>query len=587
MFSIFKRVRIGRLFFGSFALFIALLLLVFTWISYHVTSSELAQNTSLYQQDLLNELNKKLVIQLTSIEQMSLAAARNIDIIGFNPLENDLFERNRRKKDLEDLLASITYSSTFVQSVHLYIEHPVLTDPQGPVRYFDLKKLKDESWYPEIQNNDLAWIKERTIETNVGELPVTGLARKLYNNSGIYYGLLLLNVKSSEIKNVIQGETEGRSRALFDAGGREIAAIGDLRLQENEFKQITMTQGKSGSIRIKTNQQSESLLVWSKSPANWMLVEVTPWKQIVQSSVRLAYILVTVGLSAICVASLFTLILSRQFTRPIKLLVAYMGKLPEKGLQPELPMDYSNEFGNLFGGYRKQMERIEELVKSLKEQHKRQREAEIQALQAMINPHFLYNTLDQLNWLAIDSGQVKISKILSLMGKMFRIGLSNGETMIPIADEITHVECYLQIQQIRWGERLAFEIEVEEEAKDLLLPRMTIQPMIENAIIHGFHGRKKGRIKISIRLHGQDVLLQVIDDGVGLRQGWDEPRRRKTGGYGLRNVRERTAAYFGAPYGVDIQSEPGEGTVVTIRLPQIRDKDEVRERYDVEDTHHR
>ncbi|MFD0696709.1 sensor histidine kinase [Paenibacillus sp. GCM10027628] len=587
MFNVFKRVRIGRLFFGSFAAFIALLLLVFSWISYSLTSRELADNTSVYQQDLLNELNKRLVTQLNSIEQMSLAASRNIDIIGFDPLESDLFERNRRKTDLGDLLASITYSTTMVQSIYLYMDHPFLADPQGPIRIYDLQKVRDEDWYPDIQNNDFAWIKERAIQTNKGTLPVISFARKLYNNSGIYYGLLLLNVKASDIQGLIRGETETRTRLLFDAGGRQIASIGDAHLQANEWEIIGRIKDKSGSMHISANQPNDSLLVWSKSPSNWTLVELTPWKNIVHGSIRLAFILLGVGLSAIFIALFFTLFISRQFTRPIKLLVAYMGKLPEQGFVTELPMDYSNEFGNLFNGYRKQMERIEELLQSLKSQHKRQREAEIQALQAMINPHFLYNTLDQLNWLAIDSGQDKISKILSLMGKMFRIGLSNGETLISMADEITHVECYLQIQQIRWGERLVFTIAVEETAANLYIPRLTLQPIIENAIIHGFHGRKKGEIKVTVRLHDQELQLQVWDDGVGLRQDWNQPKRRKTGGYGLRNVKERIGAYFGPPYGVHITSAAGEGTEVTIRLPQIHHKEEARERYDVENTHYR
>ncbi|WP_229757975.1 cache domain-containing sensor histidine kinase [Paenibacillus marchantiophytorum] len=582
----FKRVRVGRLFFGSFAVFIAVLLLISSWISYSLTSRELAANTANYQQDLLNELNKRLVTQLNSIEQMSLAAFRNIDTIGFDPMDTDLFERNRRRKDLSDLLANITYSTTMIQSIHLYTEQPFMTDTQGPVRIYDLRQVKDEAWYPDIQNNDFAWIEERTIQANRGSIPVIGFARKLYNNSGIYYGLLLLNVKSSEIQDLIRGETKGRSRLLFDASGRKIAAIGNPNLQESELEKIKLIKEKSGSLHLTAKQQSESLLVWSKSPSNWTLVEVTPWKSIINGSIRLALILLTVGLSAIFIASFVTFFISRQFTNPIKLLVAYMGKLPDRGLVSDLPMDYTNEFGNLFNGYRKQMERIDELLQSLKDQHKRQRDAEIQALQAMINPHFLYNTLDQLNWLAIDSGQEKISKILSLMGKMFRIGLSNGETLIPLADEMTHMDCYLQIQQIRWGERLTFTISMDETAKDLYIPRLTLQPFIENAIIHGFHGRKTGEIRVSVQLIHSDIEFLIWDNGVGLHPDWHQPKARKTGGYGLRNVRERIAAYFGHPYGVHITSAEGQGTEVKILLPQIHHKDEVEERYHVENTHY-
>ncbi|MBE1444960.1 sensor histidine kinase [Paenibacillus sp. OAS669] len=584
--NLFKKVRIDRLFFSSFAVFITALLLIFTWISYSFTSRELAENTSFYQQDLLGELNKQLDIQLRSIEQMSLAASRNIDTIGFDPLEKDSFERLRRKKDLLNMLANITYSTTMVQSIYLYTDTPELTDSQAPVRFLDLRGIKEESWYPEIQKNDFTWIADHMIQTNTGPQHFIGFARKVYNNSGKYYGLLVLNIKASAIEQLVRGETEGRSRILLDAGGKTISSIGNPVLSESELASIRAERNKSGSVRLPAAEGREDvLLVWNKTRSDWMLVETTPWSSIVTGSVRLAYVLITVGLSAIFIASFFTLFLSRQFTKPIRHLLAVMGGVPASTSISNLPTDYTNEFGNMFNGYRRQMERIEELLESLKEQHKRQREAEIHALQAMINPHFLYNTLDQLNWLAIESGQEKISEILSLMGKMFRIGLSNGETMIPVTDELLHADCYLQIQKVRWGERLSYTIHVDEEVKSLLIPRMTLQPFIENAIIHGFHGRRSGHIAIYGLLRDQHVEFRIEDNGAGLRDDWNTRKKRKTGGYGIRNVKDRIDAFWGAPYGVKLENREQEGTRVTIILPITMNRQEEVERYDVEGSH--
>ncbi|ULL18112.1 sensor histidine kinase [Paenibacillus sp. H1-7] len=585
--NLFKRTRIDRLFFGSFAACIAVLLLVFTWISYHITSRELVNNTSYYQQDLLNELNKQLDIQLRSIEQMSLAASRNIDTVGFDPLEKDSFERLRRKKDLLNMLANITYSTTMVHSIYLYMENPDLTDSQAPVQFRDIRQVTGESWFPEIQNNDFTWIAEHTLATNTGPQKFIGFARKVYNNSGKYYGMLVLNVKASAIESLIRGGTDGRSRLLLDAGGKTISSIGGVKLSGEELNRIRSMPDSSGSIRLPAAAgREDSLLVWNKTRSDWVLIEATPWNSIVRGSVKLAFILVTIGLSAIFIASFFTLFLSRQFTKPIRQLVSIMGRLPASRPAGMLPTDYTNEFGTLFHGYRRQMERIDELLLSLKEQHKRQREAEIQALQAMINPHFLYNTLDQLNWMAIESGQEKISKMVSLMGKMFRIGLSNGETVIPIRDEISHVESYLQIQQIRWGDRLSYTIKTDEALLDLYIPRLTLQPFVENAVIHGFHGRRSGEIVIEMQGHDREIEFRIIDNGKGIDPDWDKRKPRKTGGYGFRNVKERIAAYFGAPYGVELYNreelEQSQGTVAVIRLPKIHNKQEAEERFDVE-----
>ncbi|MCZ8513268.1 sensor histidine kinase [Paenibacillus filicis] len=579
--SVFKRVRIDRLFFGSFAAFIAALLLVFTWISYSITSRELANNTSYYQQDLLNELNKQLDIQLNSIEQMSLAASRNIPSIGFDSQVMDPYERLRKKEELRNLLANITYSTTMVHSIYYYMENPVEIDPQGPVLFNDFAKVKDESWYPALQNNDFTWIGDHQVQTVNGKHRYISFARKLYNNSGKYYGVLLLNVKTAEIENLIQGGTNGRSRMLLDAGGRTLASIGNPALDPSEMERIRSYEGKSDYIRMRASNGEESLLVWSKAHSDW-LIEVTPWKSIILGSVRLAYILIATGLSAIFIASFFTLFLSRQFTKPIRQLLSIMKRVPAEDAIPSLPTDYKNEFGHLFQGYRRQMERIRELLLSLQAQHKRQKEAEILALQAMINPHFLYNTLDQLNWLAIESGQEKISKMLSLVGKMFRIGLSNGETIILVPDEMTHVEYYLQIQKIRWGDRLTYSIHMDEELKYLYIPRLTLQPFVENAFIHGFHGRRSGEIRIEAKAVDGEIVITITDNGVGIQPDWDRQKRRKTGGYGIRNVKERIAAYFGDPYGVSMMKLESGGTQVTIVLPRIANKEEAEGRFHVE-----
>ncbi|MFH5186842.1 sensor histidine kinase [Paenibacillus sp. TAB 01] len=586
--NLFKNVRIDRLFFSSFAACIALLLLVFTWVSYSITSRELADNTSYYQQDLLSELNKQLDIQLRSIEQMSLAASRNMTTIGYDPSEKDPFERLKRREDMLRMLSSITYSTTMVQSIYLYLDNPSLTDAQAPVQILDMQHVREEKWYPEIQQNDFTWIGEHTLPTNTGPQQFVSFARKLYNNSDKYYGLLMLNVKASAIEGLVRGENDGkdRNRLLLDAGGKTIARIGNPALSDKELELIRSKEEKSNYIHLSADHREESLLVWSKARSDWMLVELTPWKNIVQGSVRLAYILVSVGLAAIFVASFFTLFLSRQFTRPIRLLLSIMGRVPARNAMTDLPTDYKNEFGSLFSGYRRQMERIEELLQSLQAQHKRQREAEILALQAMINPHFLYNTLDQLNWIAIDSGQAKISKIVSLMGKMFRIGLSNGETVIPIRDELMHVDYYLQIQHIRWGERLVYSIEADEELQELYIPRLTIQPFVENAFIHGFHGRRTGEVHVTVRRRGPDIEIAVTDNGVGLKQGWDLPKPRKTGGYGIRNVIDRMDAYFGQPYGVQLRSREGGGTEAVVLLPAIHNKLEVGEKLHVESAYY-
>lgn len=192
----------------------------------------------------------------------------------------------------------------------------------------------------------------------------------------------------------------------------------------------------------------------------------------------------------------------------------------------------------------------------------------------MINPHFLYNTLDQLNWMALGAGQDKMSEILELMGRMFRIGLSNGESLVTIHDELLHAGCYMQIQQLRWEEGLTVVTHVPAELELYYIPKMTLQPFIENAIMHGFDGRSEGTICITAVQENEAIIFTVSDDGVGLRNNWNSGEKRSTGGYGIRNVTERFEAFFGADYGINIHdNDAGSGVTVTIRIPLLNDND--------------
>jgi two-component system sensor histidine kinase YesM len=572
--NLFKTYRLDYLFFGIFAGFIIVLLLVFTRVAYNISSQELERNTSFYQEALLDELNKELTIQLNAIEQVTLSTASNPYLLDYLTSAGDDYARNKNFDDTQKMLSYITYSNAILNSVQLYADNPVKTeDPQGVVHFYDMKKLATEQWYPNVQNTDAAWIGEHIIATSQGNVPVISFSRKILVNTYDYKGLLVFNIKATALKEILEGEAGAKNRLLLDSGGRLITETGNgTLLPRNQLDEyITKMNGTNGNIRIPAKYGEEgSLLVWSRLfNSNWILIEITPLKQITKGSFRLAEVLTLLGASAVLASLFFTLTLSRQFVKPIRLLVGVMRRYTLGERSEPLPNDYKNEFGYLFIGYHSLTERIEELYKSLRERHRRQREAEIQALQANINPHFLYNTLDQLNWIAIQAGQEKISHILELIGKMFRISLSNGQSFILMEDELAHVECYLQIQQIRWGDGLEYVIDIPDELKNLYLPKITLQPFVENAIIHGFHGRIGGKVDICARRSGEDLVVTVCDNGIGIQSDWKTTKIRKTGGYGIRNVKERIEALFGSAYGIELVGLKEGGTIATIRIPVL------------------
>jgi two-component system sensor histidine kinase YesM len=571
----FKNFQIGQVFFGSFAGFIIVVLVIVIGVSYQFSVREMVKGTSFYQQNNLNQLDKQLAIQMTEIENVSLAISRNSNLqVYLDEAGADSYTQFTNASRMTFDLANIAFSTPIIQSIRVYVDDPPVSDFQGPVKYLELRDLNKELWNASVDNSDFSWIGQHIIPTNKGDSPVISFARKIYTPSYEYKALVVLNMKASDIIKLIQGEEVNSNRVLFDRGLRAVTATGNIsaeqytRTAQDLIHNYQVNMNEKGNIRY-----HDSLVVWSKLfSSDWILMEVTPWSEITKGSVRTAIVLFSIGIIAVIIALIMTLILAKQFTKPIIILLKSMNNFSLGNKDKPILNDYHNEFGALFKGYSVLVDRTTELYASLEQQYRKQKESEIQALQAMINPHFLYNTLDQLNWMAIEAGEEKMSQVLELMGKMFRIGLSNGESMITVESELTHLECYLQIQQIRFGEKLVYVIDVPESIKALYIPKLTLQPFVENATIHGFHGRDKGLIVITaVQSHG-DVHFKISDNGVGISGDWQTLKQRKTGGYGIRNVRERMIAYYGPTYDIGISSNPNTGTMVSIRIPEITEK---------------
>ena len=202
------------------------------------------------------------------------------------------------------------------------------------------------------------------------------------------------------------------------------------------------------------------------------------------------------------------------------------------------------------------------------------RESELSALQSQINPHFLYNTLDSIAWMCERGKNADAVQMVHALARLFRISISRGHELIPIEKELQHAEAYLQIQKYRYKNQFTYHFTVDESCLHCLCNKITLQPIIENAIVHGLDLMvDSGHIEITVKPDGDDILLIVADDGIGMEPEQvaallqNEPSDRT--GIGVKNVNDRLRIYFGADYGISIESAPYEGTTVTIRTPRV------------------
>ncbi|WP_245864059.1 sensor histidine kinase [Paenibacillus donghaensis] len=562
----FKTLRIDVVFFFGFALIVAALVGVTVLYSYINGSKEIADNTSYYQQKLLIELHKKLNTNLVDIEQSSNTAAQNLSDQYETMLDGTQYDKVRGQASIRSQLNNYVYGMPILQSIHVYSDMTPTYSVQDYVQFLSLEQIEQEAWYEDLRNSDYTWLRERIIKTNSGDTSVISFARKVYNRFNRSIAVMIFNVRVPAFQSLIATEDNRSNLALLDATGKLITATGDpgFFVQHEAQIQAHLDSQTNGAKRT-----GDEFLVWSSSlDSQWSLVEITSWSQITAGSLKQTQIILALGIATIVLILLLAVFLSRQFVKPIGLLLKAMSNFSLSKRTP-LPGDYKNEFGRLFQGYEKLTYRIEVLYESLEEQHERQRAAEIKALQMMINPHFLYNSLDQVNWMAIEAAQPQISSMLAHLGQFFRLALSNSDSLVPLSEELAHIESYLQFQKIRWEDRLDYRFLLEEEARNLFVPKIILQPFVENAFIHGFHGKQQASLAIEVSIQdGKLLQITVTDNGRQLQENWKEKRSAK-GGYGLRNVRERIVALFGDKYGFTLGNSPEGGTQAVILLPVV------------------
>lgn len=269
-----------------------------------------------------------------------------------------------------------------------------------------------------------------------------------------------------------------------------------------------------------------------------------------------------------------------SITRPIRKLNQVTQQVAEGNLAVRSDVQTGDEVGVLSDSLNTMIDKINELLEQVTKEQIRLRKAEFELLQSQINPHFLYNTLDAIIWLAEAGEQKKVVSMVRSLSEFFRTSLNRGKDIILVKEELQHVRSYLEIQQVRYQDILQYEISVPEELSRYMIPKITIQPLVENALYHGIKNKRgSGKIEIRGKREEKNLVIEIEDDGIGIskerlwqvRDGIQKKILTGKDIYGLYNVNERIRLNFGEEYGIDIQSTYGEGTLVRILLPCLEE----------------
>lgn len=320
--------------------------------------------------------------------------------------------------------------------------------------------------------------------------------------------------------------------------------------------------------------------VTSIENSDWRVVGVSYVDELVNRNVtEMIHLSILLAFVVLAAALLTSWLLSQLLGRPLRGLASAMESFETDADHfTYRPVGGTREVQELSNSFGHMVVRIQELMTTVREEEVNLRKTELKALQAQINPHFLYNTLDSIAWMCEQGRTADAVKMVHALARLFRISISKGHELIPISKEIEHAESYLQIQKYRYKNQFTYEFDVDPECLDYLCNKITLQPIIENAINHGLDLMvEEGHIDVRVRQDGGDIVFFVQDNGVGMTPEQIEaimqrgPKDRT--GIGIKNVNDRLKIYFGKNYGLHITSEPDVGTCVEIRMPKVREGD--------------
>ena len=319
--------------------------------------------------------------------------------------------------------------------------------------------------------------------------------------------------------------------------------------------------------------------VHSLSSGNWKIVGVSYVDEMITSKLDNMLRIVAVILAFVLIISfLVGFFSSKLISNPANELARAMREFEKDAENFEYcRVDGTREITSLSDSFGHMVVQVQNLMEQVREEEVSLRKTELNALQAQINPHFLYNTLDSIAWMCEEGRTQEAINMVNSLARLFRISISRGHELITIEKECQHAESYLRIQKYRYKNKFTYQFDVEPECLSYLCNKITLQPIIENAIYHGLDMTDEGRIQIGIKARGEDILMYVEDNGVGM----DEERCKEIlhkessdrSGIGIKNVNDRIQIYFGEKYGLTILSEPDVGTRVEILMPKVLEED--------------
>ncbi|MDQ0087063.1 two-component system sensor histidine kinase YesM [Paenibacillus anaericanus] len=573
-----KYVPIGYKLMLTYMFFIIIPVSVIGLVSHSMYNDSLREHTSTNVKGTLLQIRDNIDYKMDEVTRISTQLYSDFDFYrNLRSYEEGWENYDRMSKKVLPKLDVAIQSTGMRIGMSLFLKNEsipeIYSNTPGLEGYLDnssfyhiyhMKRITDKSWYTEFPTEKYAetmkwWQIERDVENN----RISLLRRFIdtYNPlEPLEIGFLRINVGIPD---------------LFDSVNYTKIGKGSILYIKNEFGRTMYQSGELPRSYASEAELNKDYLTISESIGNqsWQLVALVPITMLEQDAAKVRLFIILMCLICFVVFSFVGIFISRYFSIRINKFVYVLNAYREGDLHKRMSYRGKDEFSQIATALNDMGENIESLIKEVYLTQLQKKEAELETLQSQINPHFLYNTLSSINRLAKFGQNEKLQQMVLELAKFYRLTLNEGRTMIPVPSEIEQANAYLEIQKIKYGDRMEVMYDIDPDIWPYETIKLILQPFIENVLKHAWCGDRI-HLRIVGRMEADRILFRIIDDGIGMKQERIDqifdPKDHVNTGYGVRNVDQRIKLQYGSEYGVTIFSRIGIGTSVQILIPAKR-----------------
>ena len=578
----FKSVRSAL--FAAISVMVLCAVVIVVAISLRFTRTSVFDNAVVYTRTIVRQTNQNIDSYIDYMDNIvtMVSGSRDTQSFLYNKDEETLQVSECRQRLVEQF-RTILKSRSDIRNIGLIQKDGNRLFNNGGQQKNAYLDLDTQAWYKNAITSNRSVLTSSHVQHVIrGERPwVITVSRGVRNftGSGNREGVVFIDLNYSAISELCDQNSIGSKGYVFllDQDGNVVyhpqqqqlyneLQTENIDLVMNTDKE-TLMDGSGDNAKIYTISRSEK--------TGWTVVGCTNVAELLKDSKKARSIYVLVAAILVVVALVLSNLISRNITRPLQQLRDSMARVQEGDFgAAEVEVTSRNEVGSLTRSFNVMTSRIQELMKQNIYEQQQKRKSELKALQSQINPHFLYNTLDSIIWMAEGKKNEEVVVMTASLARLLRQSISNEEEQVPIGQEVEYARSYLTIQKMRYKDKLEFQIQVDAQIMGVPIIKLVLQPLIENAIYHGLKYKEgKGLLIVRGYREGENAVIQIRDNGAGMDEQtlshiFEKHKvNYRSNGVGVYNVQKRLQLYYGMDYGITYSSRQGEGTTASIVIP--------------------